>query len=132
MTTERQSFVMPRESRFSLNCDRNQLPFILDNLGMRADLNNQHLVTPTQGTFLIRSIKDDLGIPREIVLQVRWFETGSVFSQAKDPWGNMIFNIELGRKKTVFQVSFDQRTLRFLSLYSDNYPIGFQKIKDLL
>lgn len=132
MTTERQSFVMPRKSRFESSNDRTELFFYLNNLGMRNLQTNIPLITPMQKNFMFKCLKTDLGIPERIKVWVKWFDTGSVFSMATDAYGNMAFNIELGQKRIPMSVSFDKRRNCFLALYYNDQLTSFQNIKNLL
>ena len=132
MTQERQRVITPRRNRFAPQNNRTELPYILDNLGMRDLQTNIPLVSPPQINFLITCIREDFWIPGNIPIWVHWFETGSVFSQARDEAGNMAFNIEMGKKKIPMCVTFNQRTNSFAGLYYNDQEITFQNIEHLV
>jgi hypothetical protein len=131
MSAERQKVIMPRKSRFSLEYERSQLYFFLINLGMRHKVTNQPITGANEQRYIIRSLKEDLGIPRNLMVWLHWFENGSAFSAAKDFYGNPCLNINIGNQKTLFQVSFNKRENRFVDLFFDNQAISFADISHL-
>lgn len=131
MTGARQKYVTPRASKFSQRLKRDHLPFFLDNLGMRDRGTNQPLVSEAETNYMIDCIKDDLKIPRRIPVWVNWFETGSVFSEANDEFGNMAFNVHIGNKGLDFQVTFDKNRNNFPGLYFESQEISFASIQKL-
>ena len=131
MASERQKYIAPRKTRFAHNYNRSQLPFFLDNLGMRDKESNQALVSIPETNFMIDCIKEDFGIPARIPVWIQWFETGSVFSEAREEAGNMAFNIHIGNKNLSFQATFNKAKNDFPGLYFDFQEISFQTIQNL-
>jgi hypothetical protein len=131
MSAERQKVVMPRKSRFVLDYDRSQLYYFLINLGMRHKVTNQPIIGASEQRFIVRSLKEDLGIPMNLMVWLHWFDNGSVFSAAKDFFGNPCMNINIGNQETMFQVSFNKRENRFVDLFFDNQVISFADIEHL-
>jgi len=111
---------------------RTELEYFLEIAGLRWNKNNETVINKHKISFIKQCLREDLGISRDMKLELHWYDTGNAFSLATDANGNNTVQIELGRKKTIFQTGFNKKTCQFTGLYYQRNLVTVELLKALL
>lgn len=132
MSSKSHKSISAYDNLYSLAFQRNELEYFLERLGLRYFKNNEPVVSESKIAFIKECIREDLGISRDLRLEIRWFDTGNAFALAKDSMNNHVIEIQLGSKNTVFQTGFNKKTYKFIGLYYNRQLVTEQLLKVLL